>query len=430
MSPNDYTLLDRYTAFKRSSDSSDSSNKKQQQTDRMSASEHEIPVASASEEEQTVSVSIDVDDILAAVKSLSADDLFKINAAVMTELKKRSKNLREKEVSPKKRAAPQLDKSRKWVEFTEQYATAYGWEAFEVQEKKKDGSIIITEIAAGVENADGDWVIADTGKKLIRKQAMVLSKLWWSPKAKEGSHPEIYEAFEAQYAPPAVSETASEADSEESSTTKSTVVRKTSAEKLAEAEAKKAAKEEAKAKKEAEKEAKKEKAAALKDAMGKLREAIKAKSKADLEETIAAAKEAGAKEDDKTLQKAVATLSALETVEAAKPSKVTITKVVSKAAPAPAAAKPAPAATKPAPAATKAAAKKPAVEKEVDTWEPPKNPSSAKAWTFKGKNYFRSGHNEVWEVAEDGDMGDWVGMYEPASNSIDTSVPEPEEDEE
>lgn len=382
-------------------------------------------------EEQTVSISIDVDDILAAVKALAADDLFKINAAVMAELKKRSKGLKEKEVSPKKRAAPQLDKSRKWVEFTEKYATAYGWEAFEVQEKKKDGTTIITEVAAGVENADGDWVIADTGKKLIRKQAMVLSKLWWSPKAKEGAHPEIYQAFEDQYVPPAVSETASEADSEVSGATKSTVVRKTSAEKLAEAEAKKAAKEEAKAQKEAEKEAKKEKAAALKEAMGKLREAIKAKNKSELEEAIAAAQEAGAKEEDKTLQKAIATLEAVEAVPA-KTTKVTITKAVAKPAPAAAAAtKPAQTAVKPTPAAAKplsAPKTKKAVE-EVDSWEPPKNPSSVKGWTHKGTNYYRSGRNEVYEVDDNGEMGNWVGLYDPASNSIDTSAPEPEDDD-
>jgi hypothetical protein len=393
----------------------------------------------ASEEEQTVSVSIDVDDILEAVKQLSADSLFKVNAAVMAELKKRSKGLKEKEVSPKKRAAPQLDKSRKWVEFTEAYATAHGWEEFELQQKKKDGTIDVEVIAAGVENEDGIFVIGDTGKKLIRKQAMVLSKLWWSPKAKSGTHPEVYEAFEEQYVAPAVSETASEADSEESGATTSTVVRKTSAEKQAEKEAKEKAKKEAKDKKEAEKEAKKEKAAALKDAMGKLREAIKAKKVPELEEAIQGVLAAEVKEDDKTLAKAVELKAALEAM-AAKTTKVTITKTVKSAAapaavpaakPAAAAPKPAAPAVKPAaPAAKPAAAPKTAAAapaaKEADSWVPPKNPASLKRWVFKGKKYFRTGLNEVWERSEEDDeQGDWVGLFDPETNDFDTSVPEP-----
>ena len=52
-------------------------------------------------------------------------------------------------------------------------------------------------------------------------------------------------------------------------------------------------------------------------------------------------------------------------------------------------------------------------------------------WPYKGKTYLRNSDNEIWARGADGGCGDWMGIYLPAEDRIDDSVPEPEfEDEE
>lgn len=47
-------------------------------------------------------------------------------------------------------------------------------------------------------------------------------------------------------------------------------------------------------------------------------------------------------------------------------------------------------------------------------------------WTHKGKKYLRSGRNECWAITAAGKMGKWAGVYDPESDKIDASAPEPE----
>ena len=47
-------------------------------------------------------------------------------------------------------------------------------------------------------------------------------------------------------------------------------------------------------------------------------------------------------------------------------------------------------------------------------------------WTHKGKKYLRSGMNECWAMTAAGKMGKWAGLYDPESDKIDASAPEPE----
>lgn len=47
-------------------------------------------------------------------------------------------------------------------------------------------------------------------------------------------------------------------------------------------------------------------------------------------------------------------------------------------------------------------------------------------WTHKGKKYLRSGRNECWAMTAAGKMGKWAGLYDPESDKIDASAPEPE----
>lgn len=46
------------------------------------------------------------------------------------------------------------------------------------------------------------------------------------------------------------------------------------------------------------------------------------------------------------------------------------------------------------------------------------------AFLHKGKYYFRSSKNECWEAAADGQLGKWVGIYVPATNTF-KPAPEP-----
>ena len=356
---------------------------------------------------------IELESLLANLKSLEAADLFKVMKQALAEAEKRSKGTATKKGTatakkagsmPKGVVPKQLRKPRAWVDFTLQHALENGWETFTVFQTKKDketGEKIEEEIEMpGSELHDGAWVyegsVTDkcpTGKQLIQKDAMSLSKQRWAPKTKEGTHEELYAEFEAQYVEEA--EEADDADSVASS--KKTVVRLTAADKAAAAEAKKAEKEAEKLAKKAEKEAEKEAKKAEK-------EAEKAAKKAE-------------KEQEKAAKKA-------EKVAAKKPTSK---------APVPAAAikKPIAAANAvPAKAVAKAVAKPvkkvAAVEPE---WTCPAD-GMVYPWSYKGKNYLRNSDNQVWERSSDGGYGDWAGVYMPTEDCIDDSVAEPEEDAE
>ena len=51
-------------------------------------------------------------------------------------------------------------------------------------------------------------------------------------------------------------------------------------------------------------------------------------------------------------------------------------------------------------------------------------------WDWKGKKLLRNFENQVWARTDEGEAGDWQGVYDPATKKIDDSVPEPEFEEE
>jgi hypothetical protein len=383
----------------------------------------EMPTASAVESKTPVEP-VEMDAVLATLKTLEAADLFKVMKQALAAAEKRSTG-----AAPRGRAAaakktgsmpkgvvpPQLRKPRAWVDFTLQHALENGWESFTVYQTKKDkvtGEKVEEEIEMpGSILHDGAYVYEGSvtdktpaGKQLIHKDAMSLSKQRWAPKEKTGTHPELYAEFEAQYVEEAV-EAAD--DASETSSTKKVVVRKTAAEKAAEAEAKKAEKEAEKAAKKAEKEA--EKAAKKAE-----KEAEKAAKKAEKEAEKAAKKaekEAAKKPASKTPVPAAAVKKA-----AAAPVKATATPVKAAAA---------------ATTAVKAPVKKAAVAApKKEEWTCPAD-GMVHPWPYKGKTYLRNSDNEVWLRGADGGCGEWQGVYIPAEDRIDDSVPEPVfEDEE
>jgi histone H1/5 len=356
----------------------------------------------ASDSENTT---FSMEDVMSAVKTFEASDLFKLLKAVASEAEKKSKTAAKTttKAAPTKKAGsmpkgtvpPQLKKPRAWVEFTLKDALENGWESFTVLQKKKDKETnTITEEQIEMPGSilhDGAHIYKDSitdktpqGRQLIHKEAMSLSK-----QRKEAGHA-TYANFEATY----VEEPSDDDKSDAGSTaSKKIIVKKTAAEKEAEAAAKKEAKEAekaaAKAAKEAEKEAKKAE-----------KEAEKAAAKA-------------AKEAEKEAAKAEKKPATKAPVPAAAVKKAT--KAVEKATEVAPVEKPVPIKKKP--------AAKPVEEIPNDGMVHP--------CTIKGKKYLRNADGETWTVGADGGVGEWAGMYDAKADKLDTSAPEPvfEDDE-
>jgi hypothetical protein len=380
----------------------------------------ELPVASAVESKTSLAGAaepVEVEAVLASLKTLETADLFKVLKQALAAAEKRSTAAapRGKAAAAAKKAGsmpkgvvpPQLRKPRAWVDFTLHHALENGWESFTVFQTKKDketGEKIDEEIEMsasvlheGAHVYDGSVTEkTPAGKQLIHKDAMSLSKQRWAPKDKKGTHPELYVEFEEAYVEEEVDvpEAASVASSK-------VVVKMTSAEKTAAAEAKKEAK-------------------ALETAAKKEAKALEAAAK-----KAEKAAEAAAKKEAKELEKAE---KKAEKEAAKKPSAK---------APVPAAAVKKAAAPVKAPvvAHTLAPVKKEPVKKAVVVAAVKEPEWSCAAdgmvhpWSFGGKWYLRNSDGEVWLRGADGGCGEWQGVF--AEGRIDDSVAEPVfEDEE
>ena len=184
-----------------------------------------IPSASAVSAVSAVVVAehvIPMDALLDQLKNLSSAELFKVQKALTAQLEKSFKSGAAKPVKAaalKKAGAnngKQLEKPRKWVEYVRKHALQNGWESFEISQKKKDkatGETIEETIRMPAsECIDGDYyykgLVDKTGKPktIIPREAMTLSKVYWSNKDQVGRHPELYEEFATQYVSAADSE--------------------------------------------------------------------------------------------------------------------------------------------------------------------------------------------------------------------------------
>ncbi len=363
-------------------------------------------------------------------------------AAKKTAAKKEPKAEKEKKEKktgsqPKGKVPKQLLKPRAWVDFTLTHALENGWEEFIIHQKKKDKETEeVTEeeivMPASELNEEGCYVYEGTiglpkypsGRQMIQKEAMSLSKQRWQPKTKSGTHPELYEEFEAQYEEPEDDE--DDKKSEKSESSSKVVKRMTIAEKEAEQARKKAEKEAEKAAKKAEKEAEKEAKKAEKEAEKAKKAAEKSttpkkavssaktpipagQAKAILAQKAAEAKAAKSVASSKA---SVAEEEKEEEVEE-KPKMVPSKK----------------AATAGAGAAPKAvtAPKKPLVKK--DLWGEVEDDGQLHPWTFGGKNYLRMASGEIYEAAN-GELGAWAGKWDAKKQKIDDSFPEPEYEDE
>jgi hypothetical protein len=176
----------------------------------------------------------------------------------------------------------------------------------------------------------------------------------------------------------------------------------------------------------AEKDAKEAKEKAEKAAT---REAKKAETAAKKAEKDAAAAARKAERAAKKAEKDAAAAAEKAAKDAKKTSKPVAKGAPVKAAPvkaAPVKAAPVKDVAAPVKAAGGAGAKRPIVVAEE--WIPPTG-DAVKAWSFKGKVYLRNKDNEVWLKGADGGYGEWQGVYIPAEDKIDDSIPEPTFDE-
>lgn len=394
-----------------------------------------------------------------ALKGLTKADLMKLLMASMgeealaslAEEKKTAKKTTKKSAAekaekkekktgsqPKGKVPKQLLKPRAWVEFTLAHALENGWEEFVIhQTNKKTGEEEEIVMPASTLNEDGCYVYEGTiglpkypsGRQMIQKEAMSLSKQRWAPKTKEGTHPELYEEFEEQYVEPEDDEDAASEKSE--GTAKPVVKRLTIAEKEAQLAAKKAEKEAEKAAKKAEKEAEK----AAKKAEKEVEKALKAAAKSatpkkavssaktpipagKAKEVLAAkALEAKAAKSVASSKSSVVEMDEEEDVEEEEEVEEVKPKMVAskKATPAPT-------------PVLKKAPVKPVAKK--DAWGSCPDDGGLHPWVFNGTNYYRMSSGELWEAADDGSCGEWAGKWDSKSQRIDDSYPEPSFDEE
>ena len=379
----------------------------------------DLPTASAIDS-KTDLVPTDMDALVASLKTLEAADLFKVMKQALAEAEKRTKgSLAQKRSTaaatkkagsmPKGVVPPQLKRPRAWVDFTHAHALENGWESFTVYQSKKNkvtGEKEDEEIEMpasvlhdGAHVYDGSVTEKNpTGKQLIHKDAMSLSKQRWAPKEKSGTHEELYAEFLESYVEDVVevSDSASVASSKK-------VTKVTAAEKEAAAELKKAEKEAEKLAKKAEKDAEKEAKKAEKEAEKEAKKAEK-----DAEKLAKKAEKDAAK---KPTTKSPVPAAAVKKVASVTPAVKT------------------PSAPQKAATVVKTPVKKAPVAAKTEEWSCPSD-GMVHPWPYKGKTYLRNSDNEVWLKASDGGCGEWQGVYLPSDDSIDDSVAEPVFDDE
>jgi TPP-dependent indolepyruvate ferredoxin oxidoreductase alpha subunit len=76
------------------------------------------------------------------------------------------------------------------------------------------------------------------------------------------------------------------------------------------------------------------------------------------------------------------------------------------------------------PAKPRASKKAAAVAAVASPTTPAEAESTSIDFQLNGKSYTRLDSGETWEVLSNGDLS-WAGIYDPVSNKIDSSVPEP-----
>jgi hypothetical protein len=331
---------------------------------------------------------IGMEQLLESVAALDAEELVLIIEAASTRLKKvGTKSLSKgKRVSTGKTPS-QLQHNNEWVNFIKGDARLNGWEAFEAKKTVTDKvtgkkTEFMMEMAGSVEREDGMHVFSDTGALFEHANAMSYSKI-----LKDRNDPlyqQFLEAFTEQVGEVAMPKkkevkkiSAAEAAAEK---------KRKDEEKAMEKAAEKAQKEAEKARVKAEKDAEKEAEKAAKDAA----KAAKAKPVVQKAPLVTPVKRLPSPSPASEASAAALPAAALPVASLPVASPVvTIAKKVPGA---------------------------PVKVKGVDTWKCAEN--EVDVWVWKGETYLRDWRNYVWRQ-EDGEMGDFMGMYIFAKDVIE-----------
>jgi hypothetical protein len=179
-----------------------------------------IPTASVIQSKSEIAEEVpqvELSAILTSLKSYSLTDLFKVLKAATAESEKKSKEeLKNKGKKASRKSSgdkkgvmpPHLKKPSAWFNYVLEYARKHGWDSYTVQHTHKDKNTgkNVTEdvVMPGSVLHDGEHIFKDSiseeaphGKKFIQKDAMSLSKVWWSKGT--GAHEDRYREFERQY---------------------------------------------------------------------------------------------------------------------------------------------------------------------------------------------------------------------------------------
>jgi hypothetical protein len=308
-----------------------------------------------------------IQNIQESLKELSVDELLAVIAAATAEAKKKAKVVAK--VSSKEKG----DKKGSMPKgvLPPQLEMSFAYVDYTLLEANKNGWQAFnvkgqeTQSEGSVER-DGVHVFPSTGKPLNRKQAMSLSKYLWSNKEKKGTDEAFYEAFKAQHVP-LVRSAASEAA---------------------------VSSDDEKEEKPKEEKPKKEKKAA-------------APKKTDEEKAAEKQKKA----DEKTAEK-----KRLADEKTAEKKRLAEEKSSSSSS------------SSSTPAAKAVATPKKAKKAAAAAWSCP-NDGQVHPWDWKGKKFLRNSECQVWTRTDDGEAGVWQGVYKEETDSIDTSVEEPEFEE-
>jgi len=321
------------------------------------------------ETESASATEISLDQILGALKSLKPTELVTVMNSALSLMGKKAKAMEKTEKKDEKPKDPNRGKQLKKPRAWVNYVHKYATENGWEPFLVKNAKEEI-EMPGSVEH-NGIHVFANSiTEKLPEGKKLILKDAMSLSRSYKTDKPELYAEFEAQYKEEESVE-APKAPKEKSAAP----VRKTLAEKQAESEAKKATKAPKTPKEPKEPKAPKEKKTSPKSSP---------KTEAKVPKAAVAAKEIP-----------VATKAAEPATSMDTP------KLKGKKAPA----------------------------ASVDEWVAPPAGKCA-PFTFKGKKYIRSSDDEMWTQGADGGAGEWVGMFDPKTGKIDTSVTDPYADDE
>jgi hypothetical protein len=432
-----------------------------------SASEIEIDM-DVPEQEVQEDQELSLEEIIKHLSDMDATEIMEMIDKANGVLKKKWKQIQPTESKlkklnkPKKPASKALKRNQAWIPFVLKHATDNGWESFTIQQTTKDkttGQTVneIVERSGSTPNTINytykdaktgqivtpAFIFEDTQKHLIYKDAMSLSaKLRYTDDEKTVTS-DLFNQFLAEYEEPEEDESESSSSSSSSSSTTSpsspAVVRMTAAEKELDKQRKQKEKEDEKEQKRLEKEAEKERKRKEKEEEKEQKRLEKEKEKEADKERKRKEKEADEerkrkekeeKEQSKKSSPPAVTkkvILAKKSTASSSSSSSSSSSTASEPAPTPAPA-PVPVAAKPAVSAKVTKAVKTAPKnippKPVEFNIP--NDGFAHKWEFEGKLYMANSDGYVWTRGSSGDPDEWVGIYYPAENRLDTSAPEPE----